>query len=186
MARYIAFYKPYGVTSHFGEHEKHKTLSSFGLPGGVYAAGRLDKDSEGLLLLTDDGPFKNELLHPENAHHRIYWAQVEGIPDKVAMRMLRQGPVIGGRKSKPCEARLMDPEPAIPDRNPPIRYRENVPETWVEIELTEGKNRQVRRMTAAVGHPTLRLIRVQIGKLNLWNLGIQEGEWTEVDRAAIL
>lgn len=183
---YIALYKPYGVTSHFSGQDQHDTLAEYGLPKGVYAAGRLDKDSEGLLLLTDDGKFKHKLLSPQFGHERTYWAQVERVPDEQALRFLRNGVVIKGRKTRPCKARLLDPAPDVPDRHPPIRYRKNVPTAWLELTLTEGKNRQVRRMTAAVGHPTLRLIRTQIGRLNLWKLGLKPGRWTKVQRSDIL
>lgn len=184
--RYIALYKPYGYTSHFSGRDKHQTLSEFNLPEDVYAAGRLDKDSEGLLVLTNDGDLIHRLQSPEVAHEKTYWAQVERIPDEQALRFLRNGVVLKGRKTKPCKARILDPQPKVDERNPPIRYRENVPETWLEIKLTEGKNRQVRRITAKVGRPTLRLIRVSVGKLNLWDLNLKPGEWKEVKKSDIV
>jgi 23S rRNA pseudouridine2457 synthase len=167
----IAFYKPYGVVSQFTpDGSRHRTLAEFGFPKGVYPIGRLDAESEGLLLLSDEPDLNARLLHPANAHVRTYWAQVERVPDEAALQKLEAGVMIGGRKTLPCRAFLLDPQPAIPPRDPPIRYRKNIPDAWIALELIEGKNHQIRRMTAAVGHPTLRLIRVQIGGLALGNL----------------
>ena len=167
----IAFNKPYGVLSQFtGEGSKHRTLAKFGFPKGMYPIGRLDAESEGLLLLSDEAELNARLLHPDNAHVRVYWAQVERVPDAAALKKLEQGVVISERKTLPCRAYVLEPQPDVPPRDPPIRFRKNVPDIWIGIELTEGKNHQVRRMTAAVGHPTLRLIRVRIGGLELGDL----------------
>lgn len=171
----IAFHKPYGVLSQFTpDGSKHRALSGFDFPDGVYAIGRLDAESEGLLLLSDEAEINARLLHPRNAHVRTYWAQVERVPDSAALRQLEAGVMIGGRRTLPCRAYLLDAQPQIPPRDPPIRFRKNVPDAWIALELVEGKNHQVRRMTAAVGHPTLRLIRVQIGKLALGDLAAGE------------
>lgn len=167
----IAFHKPFGVVSQFTpDGSKHRTLADFDFPSGVYPIGRLDAESEGLLLLSDEPELNAQLLHPRNAHTRVYWAQVERLPDEAALEQLRSGVVIGGRKTLPARAWLLDPQPQIPPRNSPIRFRRNVPDAWIALELIEGKNHQVRRMTAAVGHPTLRLIRVQIGGFALGDL----------------
>ena len=161
----IAFHKPYGVLTQFTPEagSPHRTLAEFGLPKGVYPIGRLDADSEGLLLLSDEAVLNARLLHPERGHRRVYRVQVEGVPSPEAVRELERGVTLQGRQTLPCRARLLEPPPVIAPREPPIRVRLNVPDCWIELELTEGKNRQVRRMTAAVGHPTLRLIRVRIG-----------------------
>jgi 23S rRNA pseudouridine2457 synthase len=186
----IAFNKPYGVLSQFTPEpgSRWRTLAEFGLPRDVYALGRLDADSEGLLLLSDEPGLNTRLLDPEHAHEREYWAQVEGIPDALALGQLeRGGVVIGDYRTRPCRARRLDPAPPIPPRDPPIRFRKNVPDAWLALELVEGKNRQVRRMTAAVGHPTLRLIRVRIGDFALGDLSA--GKWRELtaqERAAVL
>ncbi len=167
----IAFHKPFGVLSQFTDDgSRHGTLAAFGFLKGVYPIGRLDAQSEGLLLLSDEAALNAKLLHPANAHVREYWAQVEGVPAPDALRQLESGVTIGGRKTLPCRAFAIEPQPQIPPRDPPIRFRKNVPDTWIALELVEGKNHQVRRMTAAVGHPTLRLIRVRIGGLSLGGL----------------
>ena len=167
----VAFHKPFGVLSQFTtDGSGHRTLGEFGFPKDVYPIGRLDAESEGLLLLSDEPDLNARLLHPSNAHVRVYWAQVERIPGANALQQLEAGVVIGGRRTLPCRAFLLDPQPMVAPRDPPIRFRKNVPDAWIGLELVEGKNHQVRRMTAAVGHPTLRLIRVQIGKLELGDL----------------
>ena len=181
--KYVAFYKPYGVLSQFTGEVGDRTLAEFNLPKDVYAAGRLDKDSEGLLLLTDDGPFIKRLLEPKNEKEKTYWVQVEHIPTPEKLKELSQGVVIQGYKTLPCKVRLID-EPSVPPRDPPIRERKSIPTAWIEIKLIEGKNRQVRRMTAAIGHPTLRLIRYAIGRLTLDNL--DQGHWREVDKRDVL
>jgi 23S rRNA pseudouridine2457 synthase len=168
----IAFHKPYGVLSQFtpdcpGQH----TLAAFGFPTAVYPVGRLDLDSEGLLLLTDEPGFNHRLLDPRCAHPRTYRVQVEGSPNAAAIEQLaRGGLAIQNYRTLPCRACLLDPEPELPPRDPPIRFRKAIPTSWLELELTEGKNRQVRRMTAAVGFPTLRLVRWAIGGLTLDDL----------------
>lgn len=175
----IAFHKPYGVISQFTpDGSPNRTLAEFGLPAGVYPIGRLDADSEGLLLLSDETALNERLLHPRHAHPRIYWAQVERIPVADSLRRLESGIAIQGRATLPCRAVLLDPQPAVPPREPPIRFRRNVPDCWIALELVEGRNRQVRRMTAAIGHPTLRLVRVAIGALELGFLAA--GKWRTV------
>ena len=177
----IAFNKPYGVLSQFTANgSPNRTLKDFGFPPPVYPLGRLDADSEGLLLLTDEPELNQKLLHPRRAHPRIYWAQIERIPAKEALARLQRGVSVKGRKTLPCRAWLLDPQPNIPPRDPPIRLRKTVLDCWIALELIEGKNRQVRRMTAAIGHPTLRLIRVQIGRFALGELPV--GTWREVER----
>ena len=175
--RHILFHKPYGVLSQFTLEpgSRWRTLSDFKFPKQVYAAGRLDADSEGLLLLTDDGPLIKRLLEPSFAHPRTYWAQVEGIPSDEALDRMRKGVKIQGYLTRPCQARILQPQPDLAPRQPPIRFRAQIPTTWLELILAEGKNRQVRRMTAAVGLPTLRLIRMAIGNLKLGDLAA--GEW---------
>ncbi|MCU0607003.1 MAG: pseudouridine synthase [Candidatus Edwardsbacteria bacterium] len=179
----IAFNKPYGVLSQFTRPTDagrpvptaHRTLSQFGFPRGVYPVGRLDADSEGLLLLSDEPGLNSKLLDPVRGHARAYWAQVEDVPGRADLDRLERGTVIGGRRTLPARARLLDPQPDLPDRVPPIRVRTAIPTCWIELVLTEGRNRQVRRMTAAVGFPTLRLVRVRIGAFAL--AGVAPGEW---------
>ena len=175
----IAFNKPYAVLSQFTpDGSPNRTLAEFNFPKGVYPLGRLDADSEGLLLLSDEPGLNTRLLDPKRQHPRIYWAQVERVPSIETLALLQRGPIIQGRKTEPCRARLIDPNPEPPPRDPPIRTRKAIPTAWIELELIEGKNRQVRRMTAAIGHPTLRLIRVQIGSFKLANLA--RGTWREL------
>ena len=173
----IAFHKPYGVLSRFTPEagSAWRTLAEFGFPKGVYPIGRLDADSEGLLLLSDEPALNARLLRPEHVHAREYWAQVERVPTDELLRMLEKGVTIQGHRTLPCRARRLEPQPGLPPRDPPIRVRKNVPDCWIALELNEGKNRQVRRMTAAIGHPTLRLIRVRVGGLELGDL--QTGDW---------
>lgn len=181
MHRHILLYKPYGVLSQFTSEEgsgKWKTLKDFIDIPDVYAIGRLDADSEGLLLLTSDGKLQHRLSDPKFGHWRTYWVQVERIPDETALQQLRRGVIVQKYRTLPARVELLATEPDLPARNPPIRFRKNVPTAWLELSLTEGKNRQVRRMTAVVGFPTLRLIRVAIGDLKLDSL--QPGEWREV------
>ncbi len=161
----VAFHKPYGVLTQFTLEpgSAHRTLAEFGFPPGVYPVGRLDADSEGLLLLSDEPALNARLLQPSRGHTRCYWVQVERVPSPDSLRALELGVTIQGYRTLPCRAALLDPPPDVPPRDPPIRVRRNIPDAWILLELTEGKNRQVRRMTAAVGHPTLRLIRVRIG-----------------------
>lgn len=182
--KYIAFYKPYGVLCQFTGESGDITLSEFNLPKGVYAAGRLDKDSEGLLLLTDDGVFNQKLTNPNSKKEKTYHVQVENIPSPKKIKTLCQGVVIkGGYKTLPCKAQLIE-DPGFEKRDPPIRERKNIPTSWMEIKLVEGKNRQVRSMTASIDHPTLRLIRVAIGKLKLNKL--KPGQWIQVEKEDIL
>lgn len=179
----VAFNKPFGVISQFTSEagSRLRTLAEFGFQKGLYPIGRLDADSEGLLLLSDERELNERLLHPKNAHEREYWAQVERIPTAEALAKLANGMLIQGRKTLPSRAWLLEPQPQIPPRDPPIRYRKNVPDCWIGLELVEGKNRQVRRMTAAIGHPTLRLLRVRIGNLLLGEL--PSGKWKHLDSA---
>ena len=178
----LAFHKPYGVLSQFTpDGSRHRPLADFKFPPGVYPIGRLDAESEGLLLLSDEAALNARLLHPTQGHVRTYWAQVERVPSLAALAQLARGVVISGRATLPCRAWLLDPQPEMPPRVPPIRFRKNVADTWIALELVEGKNHQVRKMTAAVGHPTLRLVRVKIGALGLDDLAA--GTWREVDAA---
>jgi 23S rRNA pseudouridine2457 synthase len=181
----LALYKPYGVLSQFTPEpgSQWRTLASLGLPPRVYPIGRLDADSEGLLLLTDEPALNEPLLHPSHGHRREYWAQVERIPTDNAIAQLAAGLQIGNRQTLPGRARRLDPAPNVPPRDPPIRVRKTVPDCWIALELTEGKNRQVRRMTAAIGHPTLRLLRVRVGALTLVSLGLLPGAWRELSEA---
>ncbi len=184
----LAFHKPYGILSQFqSDDARHRTLAGFGFPPHVYPIGRLDADSEGLLLLSDEAALNERLLHPRHTHAREYWVEVEGIPAPGVLRDLEHGVVVQGRQTLPCRARVIDPAPSIAPRVPPIRVRKSIPTCWIAIELVEGRNRQVRRMTASVGHPTLRLLRVRIGAFELGDLA--SGEWRELssaDRARVL
>ncbi len=184
----IAFHKPYGVLSQFtSDGSPHRTLAAFGFPRNVYPLGRLDADSEGLLLLSDEGAWNVRLLDPRHGHWRRYWVQVERIPSPAALEQLARGLVVQGRQTRAGRAWQLDPQPVVPPRDPPIRFRKSVPDCWLAVELTEGRNRQVRRMTAAVGHPTLRLIRVAIGAFELGAL--PAGEWrvlTPLEERAVL
>ncbi len=167
----IAFHKPYGVVSQFTpDGSPNRTLAEFGFPPRVYPIGRLDADSEGLLLLSDEPELNERLLHPRRGHQRIYWVQVERIPTPDILAKLERGVLIQGHKTLPCRARMLEPQPEMAPRIPPIRFRKSVPDCWIALELVEGKNRQVRRMTAAIGHATLRLVRVQIGCFTLGEL----------------
>lgn len=173
----IAFHKPYGVLCQFTpDLPGQRTLAEFNFPSGVYPVGRLDLDSEGLLLLSDEAGFNHRLLDPKTAHPRTYLVQVEGIPAPDALeRLQRGGLAIQDYRTQPCRARSADPLPEIPPRDPPVRFRKAIPTSWLELQLTEGKNRQVRRMTAAVGLPTLRLIRIAIGGFS--GQGMAAGTW---------
>ncbi len=185
----LALHKPYGVLSQFTPEpgSRWRTLADFALPKNVYALGRLDADSEGLLLLSDEPGLNSRLLDPQNAHRREYWAQVENIPTATTLARLTRGGIdLDDYRTLPCRARLLDPAPALPPRDPPIRVRKSIPDCWLALELIEGKNRQVRRMTAAVGHPTLRLVRTRIGNFPLGDLA--PGTWRELtaeERAAV-
>jgi 23S rRNA pseudouridine2457 synthase len=183
--RYILFYKPYNVLSQFSpEPGKHTLKEYLSLPKDIYPVGRLDYDSEGLLLLTNDNAVKTKLTDPGKDHPKTYFAQVERIPDVQALEKLRRGVIIEGKKTKPADVELLLADPGFPERSVPIRFRKNVPTAWISIVLREGRNRQVRKMTAAVGHPTLRLVRVKIGSLDLGSM--HPGEWKEITRNEIL
>jgi 23S rRNA pseudouridine2457 synthase len=178
-AMIIIFNKPYGVLSQFtADGSANRTLSEFGFPKGVYAIGRLDADSEGMLLLSDEPGLNTQLLDPKHAHTRCYWAQVENIPTPEALEQLSSGVLIKDYTTMPARAWMLDPQPNVSARTPPIRIRLSIPDCWIGLELIEGKNRQVRKMTAAVGHPTLRLIRVSMGTLQLGDLA--PGNWVEL------
>ena len=179
MSRVYRFWKPYDVLTQFTDADGRATLADYITVPNIYAAGRLDKDSEGLLILTDDGGLNARLTQPKYSHPRTYWVQVERVPDDNVLTQLRNGVVIKGKKTQPAKARLLATEPDIPPRPVPIRYRKNVPTAWIELTLTEGRNRQVRRMTAAVGHPTLRLVRWAIGPITL--AGLQPGDFQALD-----
>ena len=178
----VAFHKPYGVLSQFTpDGSPNRPLADFDLPRTVYPIGRLDADSEGLLLLSEESRWNDRLLNPDHAHWRTYWVQVERIPTAEALLALQGGVRVQAYRTRPCQARILEPQPIIPPRDPPIRQRKNVPDIWIELRLTEGKNRQVRRMTAAVGHPTLRLIRVAIGAFQIGDLA--PGDWRQLNAA---
>ena len=172
----IAFNKPYGVLCQFTDRSQppRPTLAGFGLPAGAYPAGRLDFDSEGLLLLTDDGRLAHRLTDPAHKQPKTYWVQVEGTPDDAQLQQLREGVTLSDGPTRPAQARRLD-APALWPRDPPVRFRKTVPDAWLELVIHEGRNRQVRRMTAAVGLPTLRLVRVAVGPHRLD--GLQPGQW---------
>lgn len=181
----IVFHKPYGVLSQFTPDQPgQRTLAEFNFPKGVYPVGRLDMDSEGLLLLSDEKVWNDKLLNPAHAHERTYHVQVEGKATRDSVIRLQKGVLIQGYQTLPCRAERLSPDPAYPPRVPPIRERKNIPTSWLEIKLIEGKNRQVRRMTAAVGFPTLRLIRVAMGNLKLADL--EPGKWREIQAHEIM
>lgn len=178
----LAFNKPCGVVSQFtSDGSTNRTLAEFGFPKGVYPIGRLDADSEGLLLLSDEPGLNTRLLHPRHGHRREYWVQVERIPSPDALQALTKGVTLQGRTTLPCQVHVLAPQPTLPVRVPPIRFRKSVPTCWISVWLEEGKNRQVRRMTASIGHPTLRLIRVSIGGFRLHDL--IPGTWRQVTSA---
>ncbi len=186
--RYILFNKPYGVLSQFTDSsgEKRRTLKDYISVTGVYPVGRLDWDSEGLMLLTDNGQLQHRLSHPQFGHSRTYLVQVERIPDQNAINQLQIGVMVGDRVTRPAIVKLLMEEPSLPEREVPIRFRKNIPTAWLEITLTEGRNRQVRRMTAKVGFPTLRLVRVAIDRLNLHNLQLGQYRNLTADEIKIL
>lgn len=177
MVKIILFNKPYDVLTQFTGQEGRKTLADYIDVPGVYPAGRLDRDSEGLLILTNDGKLQHRISDPRHKMEKTYWAQVEGVPDSGTLATLERGVLLNDGMTAPARARLMD-EPEIWPRTPPIRYRAAIPTAWIELRISEGRNRQVRRMTAAVGYPTLRLIRYAIGE---WTIeGLAPGSWKEV------
>ena len=175
----LLFNKPFRVMCQFSGDDGRATLADFIPVRDVYPAGRLDFDSEGLLVLTDNGRLQARIADPRHRLAKVYWAQVEGMPGDDALAALRRGVTVGGRRTKPADAKRIDAPPGLWPRDPPIRYRKSVPDSWLEVTLREGRNRQVRRMTAAVGHPTLRLIRAAVGP---WRLdGLAPGEWREAE-----
>jgi pseudouridine synthase len=185
-SRTIALYKPYGVLCQFRDASGRPTLAPLVPIAGIYPAGRLDHDSEGLLLLTDDGRLAQRLTDPRFAHSKTYLVQVERVPEAMALEALRMGVMLRDGMTRPAEIELLEMEPALPDRPVPIRFRKNVPTAWLRLAIAEGRNRQVRRMTAAVGHPTLRLVRVAVGPVTLEDLA--PGQWRELstqERAAL-
>jgi len=184
--RLLALNKPFGTICQFSPHETRASLADWVKVPGVYPAGRLDSDSEGLLLLTDDGTLQARIAEPRHKLVKRYWAQVEGAPGETALTALASGVDLGDYVTRPCHAQLIDPAAtdALWQRNPPIRYRAAIPTTWIELSITEGKNRQVRRMTAAVGFPTLRLVRVGIGALDIFSLGLAPGASLELPARA--
>ena len=177
-ARLLRFHKPYGVLSQFTPEGRWTGLKDWIDVPGVYVAGRLDADSEGLLLLTNDGQLQARIADPRHKMAKTYWVQVEGVPSEAALQQLRDGVLLNDGKTLPAQAHLLEPQPEMWPRNPPIRVRQSIPDCWIELVIREGKNRQVRRMTAAVGHPTLRLVRMAIGPYSL--AGLQPGEWADL------
>ncbi len=175
----IALNKPYGVLCQFTDPDGRPTLADHVDVPGVYPCGRLDTDSEGLLLLTDDGALQHRLSHPKFGKHKTYLVQVERIPDEAALDALRRGVEIKGRRTRPAKVRRIDP-PDLWERDPPVRFRKSVPDCWLELSISEGMNRQIRRMTAKVGHPTLRLVRVAIDRYTLGDLA--PGAWRRIER----
>ncbi len=180
-ARTLAFYKPYGVLSCFTDPEGHATLADFISVPSVYPAGRLDYDTEGLLVLTSDGTLAHCITDPRHKLPKVYLVQVERVPNDAALASLRRGVLLKGRRTRPAEVELLAEAPDLPPRPVPIRFRKSVPTAWLKVALREGQNRQIRRMTAAVGHPTLRLVRVAVGPVTLGDL--QPGQWRELKGA---
>lgn len=176
--RYLVFHKPYGVLSKFTDPEERPTLANYITLPNIYPVGRLDMDSEGLLVLTSDGTFAHHLTSPYSKVSKTYWVQVERVPDDAALERLRKGVIIQGKRTRPACVTLLNPEPDIAPRSVPIRFRKSVPTAWLRMKITEGMNRQIRKMTAQVGHPTLRLIRVAIGIIQLGDL--PSGQWREL------
>ena len=178
-SRLLCFNKPYGVLSQFTPEGRWRGLKEYIDVPGVHAAGRLDADSEGLLLLTNDGPLQARIADPRFKMEKTYWVQVEGLPDQAALQAPRQGVQLKDGMTLPARARLLEPPPALWPRDPPIRVRQAIADCWIELVIREGRNRQVRRMTAAVGHPTLRLVRAAIGPYTLD--GLEPGQWKDVE-----
>lgn len=182
-SRTLIFNKPYGVLPCFTDPTGRPTLADFVAVPGVYAAGRLDRDSEGLMLLTSDGALAHYITDPRHHLPKVYLAQVERVPDETAVKRLRAGLLLKGARTRPAEVRVLPEAPTLPDRPVPIRFRKSVPTAWLQITLREGMNRQVRRMTAAVGHPTVRLIRIAIGPVLLGDL--PPGQWRDLTSGEI-
>ena len=182
-SRTLVFNKPYGVLPCFTDPKGRPTLADYVAIPGVYAAGRLDLDSEGLLVLTSDGTLAHRITDPRHQLPKVYLAQVERMPNDEALGRLRQGILLKGTRTRPAEVHVLSAVPELPDRPVPIRFRKSVPTAWLKITLREGLNRQVRRMTAAVGHPTVRLVRIAIGTMVLGDL--QPGHWRELTRSEI-
>ncbi len=179
MSKIVLFNKPYGVLSQFTPEGKWRALDAFIPVKGVYVAGRLDADSEGLLILTDDGKLQARIADPKHKQEKTYWAQVEGLPEEAALDRLRAGIALSDFTAQPAKVRVIDEPAGLWQRDPPIRYRAAIPTAWLEIRIREGKNRQVRRMTAAIGYPTLRLIRAAIGATSLAGLAL--GQWRQIE-----
>ncbi|HRF28990.1 MAG: pseudouridine synthase [Azonexus sp.] len=179
MSKIVLFNKPYGVLSQFTPEGKWRALDAFIPVKGVYVAGRLDADSEGLLILTDDGKLQARIADPKHKLEKTYWAQVEGLPEEAALDRLRAGIALSDFTAQPAKVRVIDEPAGLWQRDPPIRYRAAIPTAWLEIRIREGKNRQVRRMTAAIGYPTLRLIRAAIGATSLAGLAL--GQWRQIE-----
>ena len=179
MSTIVLLNKPYGVLSQFTPEGRWRALDEFIPLKGVYVAGRLDADSEGLLILTGDGKLQARIADPKHKLEKTYWVQVEGVPDEVALEKLRAGITLSDFSALPAKVRLIDEPADLWQRDPPIRYRPAIPTSWLEIRIREGKNRQVRRMTAAIGYPTLRLIRAAIGAATLEGLAL--GQWRQID-----
>ena len=178
VTRLLCFHKPYGVLSQFTPEGKWQGLKDWIAVPGVYVAGRLDADSEGLLLLTNDGQLQARIADPRHKMEKTYWVQVEGVPADAALQRLRDGVELNEGKTLPARVRLIEPQPDMWPRNPPIRVRQNIPDCWIELIIREGRNRQVRRMTAAIGHPTLRLVRMAVGPYSI--AGLEPGQWVDV------
>ncbi len=179
MARIVVFNKPYGVLSQFTPEGRWRALDEFIPVKNVYVAGRLDADSEGLLLLTDDGKLQSRIAEPRHKLEKTYWAQVEGVPEEADLERLRSGIQLSDFRAQPAKATLIDEPAGLWLRDPPIRFRQSIPTAWIELKIKEGKNRQVRRMTAAIGYPTLRLIRAAVGCLTLE--GLASGQWRQFE-----
>ena len=179
MSTIVLLNKPYGVLSQFTPEARWRALDEFIPLKGVYVAGRLDADSEGLLILTGDGKLQARIADPKHKLEKTYWVQVEGVPDEVALEKLRAGITLSDFSALPAKVRLIDEPAELWQRDPPIRYRAAIPTSWLEIRIREGKNRQVRRMSAAIGYPTLRLIRAAIGAATLEGLAL--GQWRQID-----